>query len=110
MKPAILYLSLATIIALSGAFLCFRYQPRLSLNSQQFGLMTRWPAYRSWFLSFSDGRTIGPSGKWQSVVIDEKKGTMRFGYRWWPRYSHCDMVQFLKAHPEVKEISNSDTP
>lgn len=62
-------------------------KPRLSLNSEQFGLMLLRGGYRSWFLRFSDGTT--PDGK--SVVIDEKAGTMRFGYRWWPTYSHVDI-------------------
>lgn len=62
-------------------------KPRLSWNSEQFGLILLKGGYRSWFLRFSDGHTVDG----RSVVIDERKGTMRYGYRWWPTYSHVDI-------------------
>lgn len=69
---------------------------KLSLNAQQFGVYSTKGHYRSWFLSFSDGQTLDG----RSVVIDGEK--MRYGYRWIPRYSHCDMRKFFEAHPEIK--------
>lgn len=46
-------------LAALGVFVWIGYlltqQPKLSLNSQQFGLMLLKGGYRSWFLSFSDG-------------------------------------------------------
>lgn len=75
-------------------------QPRLSLNSERFGLILMRGGYRSWFLRFSDGHTFDQAGKWRSVVIGEDH--WRYGYRIIPQFSHCDLRAFMRTHPEFK--------
>lgn len=72
-------------------------KPKLSLNSQQFGLILLRGGYRSWFLSFSDGQDIHG----RSVVIADDQKSLRTGYRLIPKYNHFDMRSFLRLHPEA---------
>lgn len=99
-------LFIAAIVFLPSFFLSayiVSQQPHFSCNPEQFGLILLKGGYRSWFLSFSDGK-VYRDGKWVSVVLDEQRGTMRQGYRLWPKFTHCDVPAFLKAHPEIHEV------
>lgn len=89
-------------------------QPKVWFDRQWCGLALCRGGYRSWTLSFCDGFTLAPLKKeittqdlshppietrfkMVPVTIDEKKGTMRYGYHW-PTYSHSDLRPFLKRN------------
>lgn len=112
-SPRILALFVLSLVVYCLAHVSSQ-QPRLSLNAEQFGLILLKGGYRSWFLSFSDGKTWDSNGVLRSIVItgfDIKdspsqsifsdtgwsatyrgtKYSTRFGYRLWPKLSHTDM-------------------
>jgi hypothetical protein len=65
-----------------------RQYPKFYHDSEHFGLIMVKGGYRSWFLSWSDGKMVGRDGRMHSVIND---GRLRFGYRVWPRYEHVDL-------------------
>ncbi len=79
-------------------------QPKVWFDRQWAGLALCKGGYRSWTLTFCDGFTIAPGSytngiaKMVPVTIDERKGTMRYGYHW-PRYNHSDIRNFLEGTP-----------
>lgn len=88
------------LIALSAALLVAGYlayaavhisrqYPGFRCNSEHFGFFLVKGGYRSWFLSWSDGKTQDSQGRWHSVVIDGDR--LRFGYRVVPRFEHTDL-------------------
>lgn len=104
MKTRILIALLAASILGIGFYIASQ-KPKLSLDPQQFGLMLLKGRYRSWLLSFSDGKMFDAnSKKWVSVVIryNSRVGIVytndtpevRNGYRIIPRFSHVDMRDF----------------
>lgn len=91
MKNRAMIISALLVLILSAPLVyILSQQPKLSLNSQQFGLMLLKGRYRSWFLSWSDGFYFDDKGRRQSVVIGPD-GAFRDGYRIVPRLSHMDM-------------------
>lgn len=76
-------------------------QPRLSLNAEQFGLMLCKGRYRSWYLSFCDGKMI-QNGKMVPVIMElqpDGSTTARPGYRIIPKFRHLDMRNFPFTKP-----------
>jgi hypothetical protein len=81
----------AVVAVLITALVYFKNQNgQFKHGGGEFGFVLLKDHYRSWIWSFCDGYQYD-GAKWKAVVIDDKKHTIRFGYRWIPKYRHLDM-------------------
>lgn len=102
------------VVAAAGiGYLCSQ-QPKVWFDRQWAGLALYKGGYRSWTLSFCDGFTIAPGtytnaiAKMVPVTIDEKTGTLRYGYHW-PKYHHVDIRSLFLFPGTVVTPTNGRT-
>lgn len=100
MKPFLISVLCLVFIAFASGLYIHSQAGRFSTDASGFGVMLTKGGYRYWLLSFCDGYEYGQKtagGKWvfrKPLCFDLHNGTIRYGYRTIPRFTHLDTRNF----------------